>query len=240
MTLIPEQRPDKNGHLVTRWVKPEGSSTSVSAIPPVAASSVLPFDATEYITELLSFWDEQASVDTDKDVVTANIWELQDKTLLAIDIDYQLDSGDGERMGAIFEWIEAFGEKDEVFLRELVTFAGAFEPAQSVSFIESSLTLLKKSGALPLHEDYSQAAEPLKQSIRNIIGVTEAAYGEIHYQIGDSITPKLPDDLIALIMERPDEAGTIKQIVEDRGTVDTDLIRSILKSAAPAVNDGVL
>lgn len=115
MTLIPEQRPDKNGHLVTRWVKPEASSTSVSAIPPVAASSVLPFDATEYITELLSFWDEQASVDTDKRVVTENIWELQDKTLLAIDIDYQLDSGDGERMGAIFEWIEAFGEKDEVF-----------------------------------------------------------------------------------------------------------------------------
>lgn len=121
-----------------------------------------------------------------------------------------------------------------------MTFAGAFEPAQSVSFIESSLTLLKKSGALPLHEDYPQVAEPLKQSIRNIIGVTEAAYGEIHYQVGDSISPKLPDDLITLIMERPDEAGTIKQIVEDRGTVDTDLIRSVLESAAPAVNDGVL
>lgn len=36
--LVPERRPDKNGHMVTRWVKPKtGGSTKASTPAPTAA-----------------------------------------------------------------------------------------------------------------------------------------------------------------------------------------------------------
>jgi hypothetical protein len=39
--LVPEQRPDKNGHLVTRWVKPVGKTTGAKVIPtPVVPAAV--------------------------------------------------------------------------------------------------------------------------------------------------------------------------------------------------------
>jgi hypothetical protein len=241
--LTPETITDVNGKITTVYRK-NGAAAPVAkaAIPAPAPVPVhLPFDRVEYVTELLNYWGEHRTENFSEDEISDLFWRLDDSTLLAIDVDYQLDSGDGERMNAIYDWVGYFAQEQEEYLRELVTYAGAFADDQSVNFIEESIALLKGSGALPPMEDYSQADPELQQAIRGILSVTEAAFAEEYVKTdGADVFPELPDELRSLIMKRPDESDRIKEIVTMRETVDAELVRTMLDADAPAVSEGIL
>lgn len=242
MSLIPVRRPDRNGYIVTRWVKDDPINKTARDIPSVAAAhSSLPFDRVAYVDELLGYWDKYETQDFDKDEITAKFWELEDDTLLAIDTDYSLDSGDGERMTTIYDWVGYFAQEQEEYLRELVTYCHTFNEGTSPNFMEESLACLKNSGCLPDMFDYSQVSPELEQDIRNILSVTEARFVEEYDGPREhDVIPLLPPELISLIMARPDDVERIKEIVTSRNTDDAALVESMLTTQAPAVSEGML
>ena len=76
MTLVREQRQDKNGNVVTRWVKPAQAAGTVANIPPVSLPVELPFDRVDYIVELLNHWGEHGIEDFDEQNITNKFWFL--------------------------------------------------------------------------------------------------------------------------------------------------------------------
>lgn len=243
--LTPETITDVNGKVTTVYRK-NGAAGPVpkAVIPaPAPAPASLPFDRVEYISELLSYWSDHNTNSFDEDEIIGKFWELEDATLLAIDIDYQLDSGDGERMEAIYDWVGYYGEEREEYLRELVTYAGTFADDRSANFIEESIVFLKDSGVLPPMTDYSQAGPDLEKGIRNILSITEAVFSDQYMNVAgdvDNVFPVLPNELLTLILSRPDDVERIKQIATTRDTMDAEFVRSVLDSDAPAVSEGVL
>lgn len=99
---------------------------------------------------------------------------------------------------------------------------------------------------LPPSDDYSKESEGVRKQCLALMTVAKSAmYAVGEHNVFDGSEERTPyvlkdERLTDLILEYTDRATEISNIVEDRETVDPDVIRSILSSDAPALSEGML
>ena len=167
-------------------------------------------------------------------------------------IDTMLDSSS---RAAYFVATSIGDEASTSFVNEMLAF-GPYLQTESRENASSAVKSLHRYTQLPQMADYGSAPEEVQYRCRAILTVTEAL-DEYHYYHGDG---KLPlqyilntknhkdsfmllqgGDLIGLILEQPEHATAIADIIIERKTGDTDLIREILsQNDSKALNSGII
>lgn len=138
---------------------------------------------------------------------------------------------------------------DSTSMREAVCFYPHLT-TKSTFFAKALLHSLRNYPQLPQLDDYSTADETTRKQCIAIMVATEIINSGVDEQ-GEFINSATDESgnflelirdpaLVDLLIERPDQATSIANLVIERKTTDTKLIKSVLEHDNPALANGIL
>lgn len=237
--LTSQRRQDYTGKIVTRWVRDSPESVDTASIPaPIVLTTVLDEakDREELSNEL-----HDIIVLTGYGAEQNSIWyciNQMDTATIRCLIEYNESENDSsENIG---KWAMTY-YRDNVRVRELATYASAFDPATDVEFIEIVIDQIHLYPEIPRMEDYSQAPPVLKEVIKGLLSLTDTLYSEDYDMNPESAKTTIEDSpLRMLIFAYPDKSDQIAHLISERHTTDVEMIREVILSPSPALSEGVL
>lgn len=234
--LVEELRPDKTGKMVKRWVKPVENGSTSSAIPAMQLQADQVADRKALCGEL---WDTLCMTNSGSngDTLSDNITLLRTNTIQML-LAYCGD--DDEKCENASRWIGYYAG-DNALIRELATYADAFDPGTDEDFLEMVISTLNEYDELPETEDYSQVDPDTKDFITELLSITDTLYSD-DFDIYPDNTPRQIKDapLRELLFKHPDRAADIHQVIIDRGTTDIDTIKQVIMNPSKALSEGAL
>lgn len=253
--LIPVQRPDKNGHMVTRWVRPESASAGNKSFPVVqaAAKRETPYDIAKTLC-LAAISDgeyEQTTLSPEG--------ELLDhlKTLKGSTIDAYLAAIEEEPGNYYADLLlSVLNNKDDATTAKNVlavvkldkdidpgwSFAGkggTYSYGSAKQTI-AGLNMYRWSGFVP-PEDLTNESDP---AVPKALGLVTAAMrlwdnGLIEEPVEGTIC--IGDgNLVSLILERPDAAEEIAETAHAIESMDGNRVRGAMDDITSGLRSGVL
>lgn len=248
--LIPTVTTDKNGKVTTVYTKPSGVPETNSVIPAPSAPLGAPTGRTAVVSRVSSMVIEMLSLDgAHADRITPTLAGYSDELLAKIDNHFTNDSH-----GPYFTAMAIDKKETPSFIREMMTFGSRFQ-TDSTELASCMIRSLHRYEQLPHMEDYSLAPKEVQAQCIAILTVTEALDDHAYFndvalplkyttstgEMDNDYTLLQGEDLIGLILEHPDEADTIADIIIERQTSDTELIRSMIsKDDSRVLNPGLL
>lgn len=249
--FVPTDIVDQPGNFYT---KPVIHAASKMLATPAAQKSV---DLS--MTELLDGHDAAVKILTDHVAVSTNITvpsvlRMTRKMIekYPADLVQQLaDAVSDNTLSYTVTCLVSYG-LDSTTIREARCFSEHL-PQYGVHFAQIMIRSLRHYPQLPKHPDYSTADETTKNqcialmiatdTIHNGIKNVEEKYELLKSQqdaTGEPIMLLDGDGLIELLMDKPDQAQQIADLIVARKTGNGDLIRDILNHETPALADGLL
>lgn len=244
--LIPVQRPDKNGHMVTRWVRPDTQSSAGKAIPAVKQDK--PHGIKELKSLLTATIDNNAYEDTNLKPKTAlfkHMASLSDSTLdsylnaikhhptkycsdLLLSV---LNNGDDDQKA---QYVLAVTMLDNQIDPEWGDGIGGTYAYHSATQVLKGLYMYEWSGFRP-PEDITDKSDPAVHQARALITVINRLWenGDEMHLIDDTMSIN-DGNLVSLVLERPEEAEKIASIAHDIDSMDGRLVRLILENPEDA------
>lgn len=252
--LIAVQRPDKNGHLVTRWVRPDAASTggkSVPAVQQVNKSKALQDAVKERCTQAIDGNDYEDTNLKPKMALFKHLRTLSDDTLdqylTAMDehpdkyvADLILGVLQNEDDDRTSQYVLAIAKMDREIDPEWSDYFGGPYHYVSANKMFKGLSMYAWSGYTP-PEDITDDSDPAVAQTKALITVVLRAWenGDIADEHDDTMC--LGDgNLVSLILERPEDAEEIAQTIHVTGTTDGRRIRDMLDTASASMRSGVL
>lgn len=241
-SLIPIRRPDKNGRIVTRWVRSWEADSITANLPHPVILSPRGRDLEEIRAELSEALGGRVYEDAVGNV-TDNLDNLGGETLQLLLDSYKAE-GKADELGL---WVSTYGNRSngdfgEAMIRELTTYMPAFSSQTDPHFIDHAVSALGEYKQLPHMDDYSKADPELKQFIHDLMSLTDHLYSDWFDEDEDSVPHIIEDEeLVSLIFEYPDKVMLVKSaIVERGGTPNTSVIRNVLENDSTALSQGAL
>lgn len=137
-------------------------------------------------------------------------------------------------------WIGYYPGDDEM-MRELATYADAFDSNTDIDFLEMAVNALEDYDELPKMDDYSAAEPELKEFINEMLAITDTLYSEAFDEDSDSTPKRIVDiPLRELLFAHPDRAADIHQVIFDRDTTDVETIKQVIFSPSKTLSEGAL
>lgn len=244
--LIAEQRVDRNGNTVTRWVKPVTASAASVAVPaPAVAAPAAPqvdiIGLTRAIIGELPLVRETTGMKTSAVTYRAVATSLMQYPLELLErlADPALRENEWVWDGITFAVREGYGV-DEVSesLYFLPGLGGELTRVASQRMISS----LHGYPQLPYSADFSKEDALVREQCSALLRFASAAYQrnlpvfrneDYRYALKDHA-------LVDLIMANPDKVELMVTAMRDRGSADPELLKSVLDNDAGALHHGVL
>jgi hypothetical protein len=160
--LTPEQRPDKNGTVVTRWVKPQGTGKGAALGIPAPAMPTTRFNRDTFDKEVSEVIGDRKYEDDD---FTTFIKRSKDETLQYV-YDAIMDNADKEDMLSAICGIMHDGVEDDVAVAFIATYDrhdGLMDDNGIVDYLRGAL----ESGS-NLPEKYDPSDEQRNQELHNL------------------------------------------------------------------------
>lgn len=254
-SLVPQQRPDKNGKITTRWVKPEdANSKSAAPLPSPALSfnheisrETLLIAASELYARAVR--NDNVSFDEHFQTTYAELDAFSTQTISLIN-DLK---GKEWRCEAIRDFLQ--NQETEEFVVDFLELSDHLEhTTEAADECTSYVRALRHYPSLHPHTAGDIYPQERLDQCRGLISAT--AY--IEEMISED---ELPDDAIEhiahdydfepaplirdrritdLIIARPDDAQRIADFINERKTLDYGLIVEWLDETTPAVSSGLL
>lgn len=252
--LNPVLRPDKNGKMVTRHVRP--SSQERKPAPKLPAPEPVAKETSRYFN--LKNLTNGVCRQMGFELHNSNEW---------YDINIALDSYSDDlldRLAAAFKprtqiasaiGLMVYHGESEAFVREFAKFGGMVpDETTGMHMTISFIRALHMYPQLPQVEDYSTADEKTQEACRGLIQLSLRLRDERNRFDSDNqpITTHDHDydnymtltvassELVQLVIDRPEDAGRIADIAVDRATTDAKAIASVLDYDTKSLSSGVL
>lgn len=144
----------------------------------------------------------------------------------------------------------SYGE-DSNYIREALCFYPHIK-TKSAYLADVFLKSLRHYPQLPNVPDYSSADELTRKQCIAIMIATDIIHSRMairdrvsfltpkHSPAGDAVQMITGNGLVELLMDKPDDAHRIAEIIVTRATGDAELIKSILNHETPVLADGIL
>lgn len=252
--LVPQQRPDKNGKVTTRWVKADNApalamSTIPSPVPqqPAISRQTLLIASAELVAS--NIVDNERKLNDLFEIAHAHLDEMSTSTIEMVnDI-----RGSEWRAYFLMDCME--NDESEAFICDYLQLADHIElKTDSADETAPYVRMLSQYPKLcpytpgdeypQLRKDQATGIISVTSSIEELISDGELPEDAIQYTPHDydfGKTPLIADQRISdLIIERPDDAERIAEFIEDRASLDYDLIMEWLGAETPAVSSGLL
>ena len=264
--LIPEQRTDKNGRTVTRWVKPD-SATSKSK-PPLPAPTKAPLPQTPNLEAAF----RRANLDNRGITVS----DLDPRTAIAVEsmLETVYDSGDTASMstandlvfGAL-KWIRDDYAHDIDYSQ--INNVGVFgADLISSRFVRDRMHMYVQglhanNLFLGVNDFLLEATDKQREQAKALVNFANAAPvpWSVHYFGYDELDPddspedhadaveedycvriggNDPDGLSRFIMEHHDRVDEIITLVKERNNADVEMLREVIGHGEQALRQGLL
>ena len=241
-SLVPIRRPDKNGRMVTRWVRSWEVESSALNVPAPVILSPSGRDTEKMRSELSDALGGSAYEDAVGNI-TNNLDNLTGKTLEVLIDSYRADERGKDALGL---WVSKYGNRNngefgEQMIREMTTYRPAFSSDADPNFIEHAVSALGEYKQLPRTGDYSSVEPELQEFIHGLMSITEHLHSEWFDQDEDSVPHIIQNkELVALIFEHPEQVEMVRAAMIERKTEDADIIREVLNSESTSLSQGAL
>lgn len=246
--LVPVQRPDKNGKMVTRHVRPETASAAQKGFPKVLssnASSPLRKAAKEIVSSTI---DGNPYEDTNlkpKAELFSNMDRLSNQTidsyLAAMEEqpnsyhqDLLLSVLNNADTDAKAQYVLAIAKLDKEIDPEWGDFCGGTYHYHSATQVLSGLEMYQWSGFVP-PKDITDESDPAVGQALALITVINRMWenGDEEHLIDGTMSIN-DGNLVSLILEHPEQAEQIAEIVHSVSNKDGRVIRFILDHSEDA------
>lgn len=251
--LIAVQRPDKNGHVVTRWVRPDSATGTSRNIPAVkSATTPTAFDTVkELCLTALREGEYEDTTISSEDELLQHLEVLRGKTLdnyLAA-IEEEPDSFHEHHLLSVLHNKDSKVTANNVL--RVIRMDRDIDPAWSFSGkggtyaygsakeVIAGLGMYRWSGFVP-PEDLTDDSDPTVKKALALANVAMQLWdsGQIEEPYENTICIQ-DGNLVSLILERPDDADEIAETASVIESVDGNRIREAM-NAASGLRSGVL
>lgn len=137
------------------------------------------------------------------------------------------------------------GNQSAADVHEYFIFRPHMNPDLGHIIVSSFISALHQYPQLPAMENYAEAPAEVQEKVIALLKVTEAVASHPSTN-RKSLTDVREgvllsgDNLIQLVLDRPEDADHIARIITERHTTDTAFITTILDSSAPALSHGII
>lgn len=251
--LIPNVTTDKNGKITTVYRKPTGVPETNLVIPAPFAPAGASTGRTATINKVSSLMMGILSLSPDRAEKPDAMLERYPDDFIER-LDHQLTS---DPNGSFFAAKAIERGASLSFVSEMLTF-GPIMQTDSSELADELVRGLRRYKQLPDMQDYGTAPKEVIQQCAALITVAELLddYQYDNPEIQIPVSTYVPDegytkhrssmtinndDLIEIIMEHPEEAERIVDLIIERGSEDMELIREIMgQDDSRALTPGIL
>jgi hypothetical protein len=268
--LVPTRIVNKNGVLTTVHKKPAGAPLTAGTIPaPAAVPSGTKLTAKERrdikvmlideVSNACEEWNSNWSYEN----LEASLNSYNDATIAAIR-DYLPTippsfAGDEDRGGFLFTLVKNTTVRvSGSTVHEYIVYKSCFPQGATASSIMSYVRALHSYPQLPVMDSYAEADEATTAKVTALLRVTndlnmrslqdiflkggeDQPEGSSPLPVTYAPEPKITDDsIVDLIVERPDLADEIADLIITKKVRDGALIREMIESKTQSIRDGLL
>lgn len=253
--LIPVQRPDKNGHMVTRWVRPESVTAGNKSFPAVQ-SAVKPETSYDLVKKrcilAINTGGYEETTLAPEDDLLSHLKVLKGSTidayLAAMDeqpdryyVDLLLSVLNNKDDATTAKNILAVVKMDRNVDPEW-SFAGkgGTYSYMTAKQLMAGLHMYRWSGFVP-PEDLNDESDPALPKALGLITTVLRLWdnGDVDDTVDDTMC--IADgNLVSLVLERPEDAEEIAETVRIAKTTDGKRIREMMDNSSKSLRSGVL
>lgn len=252
--LVPVQRPDKNGHIVTRWVRPESASAGNRSFPVVhAAKPETPYDIVKRrcILAFNTGGYEETTIAPEEELLN-HLQVLKGSTIDA----YLSAMEEQPESYHIDNLLSVLNNKDDATTAKNVLAVAKIDrnvdPEWSFSgkggtytYMNAKQTLAglhmyRWSGFVP-PEDLTDESDPAVPKALGLITTVLRLWdnGDIADLVDDTMC--ITDgNLVSLVLERPEDAEEIAETAHTLGSTDGKRVREAMETSSSSLRSGVL
>lgn len=261
--LVPEQRPDKNGKLVTRHVRPtEASSTSVALPAPITQSA---FNDRERARKARQeAFDAIEDFDELKLLNSGSYESYLRRSLMLIDEETALmvrDAVTGPHMSVLCLHLVSDLNDTPRTIREVLAYRDSI-PYAAATYNEGGFNYSDESAGVirGIHEmeefrdcdDLTSLTDEQQSQVKALLRVGHVIYTELGWTekslhesckwgVGSRYPLRIQDkELISLVMDNPEQADSICELIKTHQAVDVEFIRESIAVNVPALVKGAL
>jgi hypothetical protein len=238
--LVAEQRVDRNGNTVTRWVKPAVSAVAVSVPAPSVAAPEKP-----KVDRIALYRDLASDVLVAREGGTERTLQLLGETLYSYPervVEKLADPvlrEDEDMWDRIKSTVQQGDSADAV--SEYIYFLPYVHHTSSAVMSRWLVASLHSYSQLPDTADYSGESEQVRGQCVALIRFANAAVMQQRKIFRNDDRFAIDDPaLVELIMKHSDNVDTMITAMTERGSADPEVLRPIMESRAQALHHGVL